>query len=104
MLYNVYTTLLAVVSVPILYWTGILVKKIIYIARCRHRAAKLPGMPLLPVIGNLHQVKENGQYKSMLYVLYMDAFRKLLFLNESHSLINIMVDFFVSIHSDRPCH
>ena len=57
MLYNVYTTLLAVVSVPILYWTGILVKKIIYIARCRHSAAKLPGMPLLPLIGNLHQVK-----------------------------------------------
>ena len=56
MLYNVYTTLLAVVSVPILYWTGLLVKRIIYIARCRHRVAKLPGMPLLPIIGDLHHV------------------------------------------------
>ena len=53
---NVYTTLLAVVSIPIIYGVTRVLAKIFYIAKCRRRTGKLPGLPTLPIIGNLHQV------------------------------------------------
>ena len=53
---SILTSVLIVVSVPVIYWIFLCLQKILYVAKCRRRTNQLPGLPTLPLIGNLHQV------------------------------------------------